>query len=74
MSQRKKLLTSNYKCNSYNKAEHTLIERKSLIKLIYNPIDKIKSLTPAILNKVYERYPVYKEIISIVSFLILDRY
>ncbi|MDR3594770.1 transposase [Clostridium sp.] len=67
MSKRKTLLTSNYKSNSYNKEEHTLIERKSLIKLIYNPIYKIKSLTPEILNKVYQKYPVYREIISVVS-------
>ncbi|OOM80483.1 transposase [Clostridium puniceum] len=67
MSQRKNLLTYNHKNNSYNKTDHMLIERKSLIKLLFNPIDKIKGLTPMILNKVYEKFPVYKEIIDIVS-------
>ena len=66
MSQRKNLLTHNHKNNSYNKAEHILIERKSLIKLLFNPIDKIKGLTSTILNKVYEKFPVYKKIIDIV--------
>ncbi|MBA8995277.1 transposase [Clostridium saccharobutylicum] len=38
-----------------------------LIKLIFNPIEKIKELTPSILNKVYEKFPDYKKIIDIVS-------
>lgn len=66
MFQRKNLLTHNHKNNYYNKAAHILIERKSLMKLLFNPIDKIKGLTPTILNKVYEKFPVYKKIIDIV--------
>ena len=66
MSRRKNLLTYNHKNNSYNKADHILIERKLLIKLLFNPIDKIKGLTSTILNKVYEKFPVYKKIIDIV--------
>ena len=67
MSQKKNLLNYNHKNNCYNNAEHILIERKSLVKLLFNPIDKIKGLTPIILNKVYEKFPIYKEIIDIVS-------
>jgi len=61
------------KNNSYNKTEHILIERKLLIKLIFNPIDTIKRLTPAILNMAYEKFLIYKEIINIVIILLKSK-
>lgn len=67
MAKRKNLLSDNYKNNSYDKTQHILVERKLLVKLIFNPIEKIKELTPPILNKVYEKFPDYKEIVDIVS-------
>lgn len=42
------------------------MERKSLIKLLFNHIDKIKGLTSTISNKIYEKFSVYKKIIDIV--------
>jgi len=60
------LLTHNHEDNSYNKAAHILIERKSLIKLLFKRIDKINDLTSTILNKIYEKFPIYKKIIDIV--------
>ncbi|BCZ44661.1 hypothetical protein psyc5s11_07280 [Clostridium gelidum] len=66
MYQRKNLLTHDHEYNSYNKAEHILIERKSLIKLFFKPIDKIKGSTSTILNKIYKKFPIYKKIIDIV--------
>ncbi|WP_061996555.1 hypothetical protein [Clostridium sp. ATCC 25772] len=67
ISKRKKLLIDNCKNNSYNKTQHILVDRNVLIKLIFNPIEKIKELTPLILNKVYEKVPKYKKIVDIVS-------
>lgn len=67
ISKRKKLLSDNYKNNSYDKTQHMLIDRNLLIKMIFSSIEKVKELTPSILNKVYEKFPKYKEIIDIVS-------
>lgn len=67
ISKRKNLLSDNCKNKSYDKTQHILVDRKLLIKLIFNPIEKIKELTPSILNKVYEKFPDYKKIIDIVS-------
>ena len=67
ISKIKNLLSDNYKNTSYNKTQHILVNRNLLIKLIFNPIEKIKELTPLTLNKVYEKFPKYKEIVDIVS-------
>lgn len=57
---RKKLLSDYCKNNSYDKIQRTLVDRNLLIKLIFNSIEKIKELTPSILNKVYEIFPKYR--------------
>lgn len=43
-----------------------LVERNQLLKLLYKPIIKVKGLSIESLNKVNEKYPIYKEIIDLV--------
>jgi hypothetical protein len=43
------------------------IERKHLIKLLYTPIEKIKKMDKDDLDKIYQRYPIYKQIIELVN-------
>jgi len=38
-----------------------------LIKALYKPISKIKNLSPEQLEKVYDKYPMFKKIISLVN-------
>ncbi len=44
-----------------------IVERSQLLKLLYKPIYKVKGLSVEYVNKVIERYPVYKQIIDIVN-------
>lgn len=49
------------------KRNSEIIERKTLIQLLYRPIDKIKNLSSNQLNKVFIEYPIYSDIISVVE-------
>ncbi|WP_017415785.1 transposase [Clostridium tunisiense] len=44
---------------------YKFIERKNLIKLLYKPINKVKELSPGILNRVIDEYPVLSSIYTI---------
>ncbi|OFI05810.1 transposase [Clostridium acetireducens DSM 10703] len=63
-------LIRNYKAqnknNNYTSIVTTEVKRSSLIKLLYKPISKIKELSNEIVNKIYNSYPIYKEIINLV--------
>lgn len=41
---------------------YKFIERKHLIKLLYKPINKVRELSPGILNRVIDEYPVLSSI------------
>ena len=65
-----RLKKSNHEIYINNKTSHCtaeLVERTKLLKLLYNPIIKVKGLSIETLNKVNEKYPRYKEIIDLVS-------
>lgn len=44
---------------------YKFIERKHLIKLLYKTINKVKELSPGILNRVIDEYPVLSSIYTI---------
>lgn len=65
-----RLKKSNHEIYINNKTSHCtaeLVERTKLLKLLYNPMIKVKGLSIETLNKVNEKYPRYKEIIDLVS-------
>ena len=43
-----------------------LVERNQLLKLLYKPIIQVRGLSIEYVNKVNEKYPIYKEIIDLV--------
>jgi len=56
--------------NSQNQQEtvkYEYVERKKLMKLLFRDIDKVKGLTEDIVNKVYLRDPLFKQIIELVN-------
>lgn len=66
-SRSKKLIHELYKNNKTSQETTDLVERSQLIKLLYKPIIKIKGLSIDYLNKVNEKYPIYKQIIEMVN-------
>ena len=56
-----------YKNNKTSPGTTELVERSKLLKLLYKPIIKVKGLSIEYVNKVNEKYPMYKEIIDLVS-------
>lgn len=66
---RVRLKKSNHEIYVNNKASPAtteLVERNQLLKLLYKPIIKVKGLSIESINKVNEKYPIYKEIIDLV--------
>lgn len=54
--------------NSSEKAKSTeMIARSILLKALYNPVEKIKNLSSEQLEKVYDKYPMFKTIIDLVN-------
>ena len=66
-SRSKKLVKEIYKNNKASFVATDLVERSQLLKLLYKPIAKVKSLSIDHVNKVNEKYPIYKKIIDIVN-------
>lgn len=54
--------------SSYEKVKSTeMISRSILLKALYNPMEKIKKLSSEQLEKVYDKYPMFKKIIDLVN-------
>lgn len=67
ISKRKNQLIDNYKNDSYDKTRHMFVNRSLIIKLLFKPIEKIKGLAISTLEKIYKKFPKYKEIINVLS-------
>lgn len=63
----KKSIYEIYKNNKTSPSTTELVERSKLLKLLYKPIIKVKGLSIKCVNKANEQYPLYKEIIDLVS-------
>lgn len=63
------LKKSNYEINKITASTVAtdIIERSQLLKLLYKPISMIKGLSDEYLDKVNNKYPVYKQVIDIVN-------
>ncbi|HWQ89713.1 MAG TPA: transposase [Desulfitobacteriaceae bacterium] len=64
---RKKLIRNTSKANNGTSKNTELVERKSLIKRLFKPLEKIKGLNNESLDRVNSQYPRYKELLDIVS-------
>lgn len=54
--------------SSGDKVQNTeTLNRSLLLKALYNPVSKIKNLSSAQLEKVYNKYPMFKKIIDLVN-------
>lgn len=54
--------------NSGNKVQNTeTLNRSLLLKVLYNPVSKIKNLSSEQLEKVYDKYPMFKKIVDLVN-------
>ena len=63
----KKSIYEIYKNNKTSPGTTALVELDKLLKLLYKPIIKLKGLSIKCVNKANEKYPLYKEIINLVS-------
>ena len=52
--------------NKDSPAKTELVERRKLLKLLYKPISEVKGLSVENINKVNEKYSIYKQIIDLV--------
>jgi transposase len=66
MSKYRKLLYI-FDCSKEESIEYKLVKRSLIIKLLYKPIDKLKDLDIADLTLVYDQYPKFKQIITLVN-------
>ena len=66
-SRLKRLIYETHKNSGISPAKTELVERYKLLKLLYNPVTKIKGLSSEYVNKVNTKYPKYKEIIDLVG-------
>ncbi len=54
--------------NSNDKVQNTeTLNRSLLLKVLYNPVSKVKNLSSEQLEKVYDKYPMFKKIIDLVN-------
>lgn len=63
----KKSIYETCKNSDISSAKTELVERYKLLKLLYNPVNKVKGLSIEYVNKVNMKYPKYKEIIDLVG-------
>ncbi|MBZ9607337.1 transposase [Clostridium estertheticum] len=66
-SRLKKSIHETYKNSKTSPATTDLVDRGQLLKLLYKPLIKVKRLSIDYVNKVNEKYPLYKEIIDLVG-------
>lgn len=66
-SRLKRSIYETHKNSGISPAKTELVERYKLLKLLYNPVTKIKGLSSEYVNKVNTKYPKYKEIIDLVG-------
>lgn len=67
MARIKKLIQDTYSANDRGPGNTELVERKTLIKLLFKKLEKIKGLDNERLDRVNSQYPRYKELIDIVN-------
>jgi len=66
LSRLKRSIDEIYINNKDSRGTTALVERRQLLKLLYKPIIEVKGLSIENINKVNEKYPIYKQIIDLV--------
>ena len=64
-SQLKKTMNHSKDQNQYNEGQK--VNRKDVMKLLYKPLESIKSLSEEILSKLYNKYPFFNEMMTILT-------